>query len=519
MAGPALKSFGHSALVALGIASVTSLPFTAPLISPNHEFIYHHVGSATPVFLFVTLGFCLSWLLFTVLLWVAERIRWIFLVVWFIILLSLPYALIRGIAFFAKVDLPHGLIPYEAIVCLLVVPAIMSIVFALLWRRQSAVFFRHLQPFVEGVFQFTSLFGLMVLGNLFWLGWQARNLNEPRQLHQSTSASSASVATRNMHPRIIWLLLDELSFDQVYDHRFAGLDLPAFDQLAATSTIFTHVVPAGTRTDRVIPSLFTGIPLDDTHSSPDGQLRALHDTASGSRQPFDTHQTIFQDALDRGYKTALSGWFNPYCRILAPVLDSCFWTYRTAYPLWNVVAPAWKNGLAQEKSSKHIDDYQDLLAAGDALLTNPSLDFAFVHLPIPHPGAIYDRHRRAITTNGGSYIDNLAFADLYLAHFRQILEQNGQWNSSIVIVMGDHSWRTFGWRGLDSWTAEDELASHGGKFDDRPAYILKLPNQETGASINTRFAAKDTRALLDALLDNRLHTTADLQAWVDEQNP
>jgi hypothetical protein len=85
--------------------------------------------------------------------------------------------------------------------------------------------------------------------------------------------------------------------------------------------------------------------------------------------------------------------------------------------------------------------------------------------------------------------------------------------------MGDHSWRTsFVWSTSPFWTDEDAAASHNGEFDDRPAYIVKLANQQTAGRIDQPFAAIHTRALLDALLQNRLHTAADLQAWVAQQN-
>ena len=46
-------------------------------------------------------------------------------------------------------------------------------------------------------------------------------------------------------PRVIWILFDELSYQQVYERRLPGLQLPAFDALAAQATVFTHAVPAG----------------------------------------------------------------------------------------------------------------------------------------------------------------------------------------------------------------------------------------------------------------------------------
>ena len=75
-------------------------------------------------------------------------------------------------------------------------------------------------------------------------------------------------------------------------------------------------------------------------------------------------------------------------------------------------------------------------------------------------------------------------------HVQVLLEQRGEWDSSTVVVMGDQSWRTKrNWVGTPQWTSEDQLASRGGQFDDRPAYIDKLRGQQVGATIDTRYEA------------------------------
>ena len=56
-----------------------------------------------------------------------------------------------------------------------------------------------------------------------------------------------------------------------------------------------------------------------------------------------------------------------------------------------------------------------------------------------------------------------------------------------------------------------------GEFDPRPAYIVKLPNQQISARIEQPFSAVSTRALLDALLHDHLQTPADLQTWASQQ--
>jgi hypothetical protein len=464
------------------------------------------------------------------LLYLAERPGALRVIIWSAFLLALPSILLHTIANFSGTEIPDWLTYLVASVCLATLIAI-----AFLWKKFLPRFekIQHTAAAVLGVFAFT---GLLISAQLVWSGWQARNLNPASKLHKPQLASTPP------HPRIIWLLLDELSYQQLYERRFPGLELPAFDQLAAQSIVFTHVIPAGEYTRYILPTLFTGLPSNAVNVSARGLLLSLKDPTTGKWTPFHQHQTIFQDAIDAGYITGIAGWYNPYCRIMPEVLDHCFWTYHESTPanlspnrslavdllrpfrrLWLDTKHLFGHGpgAATDESRdirQHCTDYRNLLAAGDAYLANPSINFLFLHMPIPHPFGFYDRSEKIFSTKHTSYIDNLALADRYLAHIRQLLEQNNQWDSATVIVMGDHSWRTnFIWKDSMTWTDEDEAASHGGEFDPRPAYIVKLPNQQTPARIDQPFSAVSTRALLEALLQNNLQTPADLQTWARGQ--
>ncbi len=400
-----------------------------------------------------------------------------------------------------------------------------------------------IEPVLSAVFSFFALSGVLILSQMVWFAAQAHDLNPPTRLHHAQPAAVA--AADPPHPRIIWILLDELSYQQVYERRYPGLELPAFDQLAAQSTNFTHVVPAGEFTRNILPSLFTGIPTNHIQVDSRGMLLGLHDPVAHQWKPFDPHQTVFQDALDRGYRTGLAGWYNPYCRILPDVLDSCYWVYHEATPARlsphrtaarNLLRPLrllrrrveyllYRLHLRRSAPlpppsedlldiRMHSSDYRDLLAAGDRLLDDPSLDFVFLHLPIPHPFGFYDRRTGTVSPVHTSYLDNLALADHYLAHVRQLLESRHEWDASTIVVMGDHSWRTsFIWVGAGSWTEEDDRASNHGEFDPRPGYLVKLPQQSEPARIDQPFDAVRTRALLDALLANSVKTPTDLARW------
>ena len=116
--------------------------------------------------------------------------------------------------------------------------------------------------------------------------WKARRLNTPVELHQRQLATPSAHIT----PRIIWVLLDELSYQQVYERRFKGLELPAFDRFANESTVFTHAVPTGITTEVAVPSLMTGLPVDRIRASADGQQLFLHEPSQGKWMLFDASQ-------------------------------------------------------------------------------------------------------------------------------------------------------------------------------------------------------------------------------------
>lgn len=522
-----MKKFGSTALVAFGIATLCLLAILGPLLTPSHTIIYHTSSSALPLFAAVLFDLFAFATLLTAALLLAEKPGRLQFVIWSAILLALPLVLLKNVSMLVGFILPRPLI--QAILALSFAAFLVLQIF---WRPSFIPWFQRLRRFLRVVLSFVALSGVFMVGQLLWYAWQVRALNPPVVLHQRT----ASVAK----PRVIWIVLDELSYQQVYEQRYPGLQLPAFDQLAQESTVFTHVVPAGLYTEDVIPSLMTGHVANGIRVSPDGQHLSLQYAADGRWHLFDAHQTVFEDALNSGYSTAVAGWFNPYCRLLPQVLDRCYWISQLLYPggidsnlsladnmlqqithvtrTMHSLLAGHAPPLYEPAQKLHLADYQALRNAADALLSDPDASFLFLHMPIPHPLGIYNRHKKALTLGSASYIDNLALADDYLAHVREQLIRQKEWDSSTIVIMGDHSWRTsMIWSKLRGWTPEDRAASHNAQFDDRPAYIVKLPSQQHGARIDASFKAIHTRALLDALLAGQLHTPDELNAWVKAQ--
>jgi hypothetical protein len=519
----------RAAGVALGITTIYLFWLLDPLISTMHDAVYHWDGSWAELFVVPLVDFCIFWLILTLLLYFARgKMR---IAAWCVILSFTPWVELSNWEY-----LSHGLVPVGVSIFALCLGLAVFPILLALWRSKFEEKFGQVESVATVLFIASAFCGVLILSRYVWLGWEARSLDVALPLHDAT----LNKPTQPGRPRVIWILFDELSYQQVYERRLPGLELPAFDALASESTVFTHAVPAGAMTEMVLPALLSGEPIDDIRPLANGRDIRTHNSKTNVWRQFDEHNTVFQDALNLNYSTAIAGWYNPYCRLLPDVLDHCFWTSSTSAN--NTMSPqaSWRSNLVQPwihffrfglgyrigmwftnfrevsdiNSQEHISDYLSLAQAADQLIDNRSVEFTLIHMPIPHPGGIYDRRSGKFAIRNSDYLDNVALADKFLSHVRSKLEKSGEWDSSTIVIMADHSWRTgFMWRNKPEWSHEDEIASRGGQFDDRPFYLVKLPEQRTGARIDTPFAATNTRRLLDALLSQKIRSKEDLSAW------
>ncbi len=518
--GAALKGLEHPAVTAFGATTIIVLTLLAPLVSPLHHELYHFYGPPSALIVPVLLNFTGVWIVLALLLAGGFRFRWLDVCLWGILGVFLPWMLMQDCFSLAR---GHMSRPANTVfLALLFVAAALL----LAMRSRALPLLRHGRQFATVMLGFAALNGALILAQILWSGWQARRLDTPRPLHQPLHQPLTASAN---HSRILWIVLDELSYRQIYEHRYPGLKLPAFDRLASGATVFTRTVPAGYWTDIVLPSLMTGQPLDKVGAPAAGLPLLVRNASTGAWQPFAPRQTVFQDALNAGYGTAVAGWWNPYCRILSEVLDQCFWASHselrggmyssqsalsnTESPVLNVLKMMPWHSSPQDSTYFHQLDYWELVAAGDKLLKDRSATFVLLHMPIPHMPGIYNRRTASFATSNPNYLDNLALCDEYLGHVRKELEDNGTWDSTTLVLMGDHSWRISRGVGL---SPEERTATDGGQFDDRPAYIVKLAHQNTPARIDTQFAALRTRDLFDNLLTGRISTSRQLASWAQQ---
>jgi hypothetical protein len=382
----------------------------------------------------------------------------------------------------------------------------------LLWLGPAAY-----QHFARGIRLLLLLTGCgmaWMVPELLYLALRA----QPHDASMPVVRAATPVVRGSLHgdrKRIIWILFDELSYNQAFDHRFPGLAMPEFDKLKSESYSFSDLQPAGYDTQEVLPSFFLGHVVGDLRSDLNGEA-IIKLAGKENWQPFDAHATLFSDAQRLGWTTGVVGWYNPYCRMLAGTLDYCFW--RMGNGTWNGTASdqsVLKNALAPfaqvallyrrqpgfPQEEKHTSDLAAIMPRAESLIRDQNISFVFIHLPVPHPPGIYDRrppHQRVT----GTYLDNLALSDRVLGELMRTINETSLVAKTTVLITSDHSWRIPLWRPTAQWSKEEEIASQGG-FDTRPVLMIHLPGQSEEHNITRPYDDIRLHDILEQMLQGQ----------------
>jgi hypothetical protein len=354
--------------------------------------------------------------------------------------------------------------------------------------------------------------------------------SEPRD---QTSFTRGGLPAQHANARIVWILMDELSYDQTFDHRQSDLSLHNFDAFASESIRFSNVQPSGIYTEFVVPGLLLGAPVAELKTPLHGQV-SFRTASGGAWHPLDQQSTIFGEAWKLGWNPGVAGWYNPYCRLFPDVLARCSWLFSDYVPGLNLPLSYDKSVIEnmsvllpfrtdlefifhdQSDNAAHRRDYEDVMRRSGSLLKDGQIRFVFLHMPVPHPRGIYDRIHHQLSDQG-DYLDNLVLADDTLGSLLEILRAMPDFQRTTVIVSSDHSWRTAWWKPYPAWSMEEERVTDGGKFDPRPVLMVHLPGAATGQVIAKPVDGLVVHRILERLLHGQMHTPADLSQLIGQQ--
>jgi len=327
-------------------------------------------------------------------------------------------------------------------------------------------------------------------------------------LHVAKGSVRGTIGER----QVVWLLFDELDEGVLAGARPKGLALPALDRLRSESLAATRALPPSDSTLVSMPALWTGKTV--TGATPRGASALGLTLADGSQEELWTDSSnVFCSAHAEGYRTAMVGWYHPYCRQFGDCFDSC-----AATPVFlstvgrdaersfaGRVFDQVRTVLPTNRRRIALESFEAILAGSRALLDDSRPGLMFVHFPIPHVPAIYDQRAKRLSgtrfSNLEGYLDNVALVDRTVEDLRRRLEEQGRWEGVTLLVTADHGWR--------------ERAAYDGVRHREVPFLLKLAHQRSGVVYEKPFRTVVTGELLAAILRGSISQPEEVVASLD----
>jgi len=264
---------------------------------------------------------------------------------------------------------------------------------------------------------------------------------------------------------VFLITIDTLRADHVHCYGYDRVQTPSLDQLAKQGVRFTQAFTPSPITNSSHASILTGL------------LPSAHGVSDFGVPLAASHLTLAETLKKRGYRTAaFIGAVILDSKALAPGLDRGFEFYDN-FPAQSETKSRW--GRVERRGMEVVEHAETWLNAHPA-----GPHFVWVHLYDPHdpyePPAPYSE-----TYKDRLYDGEIAYADSALGHFLAYLKKQGWYESSLIVVVGDHG------EGL----GEHHEDTHGIFLYDSTTHVpllVKLPEQrEAGRTVEAQVRTTD----------------------------
>jgi hypothetical protein len=351
----------------------------------------------------------------------------------------------------------------------------------------------------------------------------------------------AALPQRPGAPHVLWILFDEWDQDLTFRERPANLSLPELDRFQDQAFHANRAYTPSRHTLISVPSLLTGKVFIEGWSDSWNEMKLVYQKGHAPLE-LTKQETIFSAARRDGFNVGIVGWYLPYCRLF-PECTACTWhpaigpldrgEYEKPYPELSIMAkivtrqidvvPLLKrlgiNDLdaAETSTAKtlHAKSYEEIHNDMLQMITDPRLNLVFVHMNVPHPPAIYDLSRNAISHDRNiNYLGNLRLLDRTLGDIRETLEKAGMWDSSTILLTGDHPFRAFTYQNPKRYPSRLGFIQH-----NQVPYLLRMPGETQGVVYDSAMNTIVTKDLLMAILNRQVAAPQQIPAWLDRHPP
>jgi hypothetical protein len=348
-------------------------------------------------------------------------------------------------------------------------------------------------------------------------GWRMYAAKQGPPLPPPTAPAVPETARAQPASRVVWIVFDEWDQRLTFEQRPEALDLPELDRLRSEVLYASAAYAPAEQTPYSMLSTIAGGVLLRLEAERGPQLRLVfrdHPEAV----LWSEHLNLFRRARRQGFRTAVVGWYIPYCVLLSDSLDSCWQSdplsssggsslSRVLAGQWQIVVKKAVFSVSPESldALHHSQLFDQMLAEAFKALTDASLDLVLLHLPVPHGPYFYDRQTGTYRFDMDpvlAYFDALALVDRTVGQFRRRLEAAGLWDQTALLLTSDH------------WLRTSELID--GIKEHRVPFLLKLAGKSRPAVYEHAFNTVLSHDLMLEILGGRLRTAAAVMRWLDQ---
>jgi hypothetical protein len=311
--------------------------------------------------------------------------------------------------------------------------------------------------------------------------------------------------------RVVWLVFEEWDQRVTFEARPAGLELPELDRLRRESLYADGARPPAGTAEVSMPALITGRPVVAVAPLNPNDLELTF--ADGKKARFGAHPNVFSRARTLGYDGALIGWHLPYPRVLGGSLARADWRPSAAHEaargdtFGETLLSQWASLVPPANVRRlSVRRFGELGELAMRAATDGRFGLVLLHLPLPHPPAIYDRATGRLTPwqfGSEGYLDNLALVDQVVARLRRGLDRARMGDRTWLVVTSDRWWAT--------------PSGHDGHVDHRVPFLVRPPDGGRPTHVDTPFNTLAAHDLVLAILRGSIGDTREAAAWLARQ--
>ena len=326
------------------------------------------------------------------------------------------------------------------------------------------------------------------------------------QQDKSEMKPQSLVKKENDLPKVLWLIFDGM------DYRIAFLDQPynlkmsEFDKLRQQAFMALNAYPPAGETITSMPALIDGKMISQAEIGGFDKLKIRYQNTDEIID-WGSQPNVFSRVKELEATTAFVGEYLPYSRIIGKDLDFCDWFQY--YPQYTSSGSVFANMYQQIKMlligpARHYaqrkEAYLGVQNHTKRLVSSFDYDLIMIHNPIPHYPYFYQQPWWDDRSPQG-YANALKLVDLSLGEIRRIMEEQGTWDQTNIIISADHG----------------QHIRYNGQEELRIPFIVKLANQKEPVVYEPAFNTVITQELVLAILRREISSPNELVRFLRQK--